>query len=196
MHWELPFASSSRWVSYSPPKIEIVPWCLSELDLSVPWVKVGGNYVQSHPNTCNCIVDLRLTPQLKGEKENWESNIGKQSQYLTNDHPNAARLSDLVQRLQIHQPVLLCRFQPPPTVIIVTAYTPPPPAATKYALTKIWHNCRCCFMAAVTPKSISFCKKNNLDIREHLGSPLVSYIAPELSRGCVPSIQSADTRLG
>ena len=76
-------------------------------DLPAPGVKVSGNSMQSHPNTCNCILDLRLTPKLKGKKEKGASNIGKQSQYCTVDHTDAARLSHLVNRLQIPQLVLL-----------------------------------------------------------------------------------------
>ena len=46
------------------------------------------------------------------EKE--ASDIGKQAQYLTDNHPATARLSHLVHRLQNLQPVLLRRSPPPP----------------------------------------------------------------------------------
>ena len=67
------------------------------------------------PNTCNRIVDLRLTPQLKGKKEKGSCNIGKQAQYIIDGHPYASRLSYLVHCLQIPQISLLCRSPPPPS---------------------------------------------------------------------------------
>ena len=128
----------------SNPIIEIVPWCLTELDLTLPRVKVGGNSVQFHPNTCNRIVDLRLTPKTMRGKENGSSNIGKQEQYITDDHPDSARFYHLVHHLLIPQLSssavlhhLHCQHC----------------NSTKTILPRIWHNCCCCFMSAVTPKS-------------------------------------------
>ena len=109
-----PISTSSRWVSYSPPKIELVPRCLTELDLPSPVVKVGGNSVQSHSNNCNHIVDLRLTPPLKGDKGKGEINIVKQAQYLTNNHPTADCFSQIFHHLQIPQLLFLRRYPPPP----------------------------------------------------------------------------------
>ena len=97
------------------PKIDLVPWCLTELDLSVPGENVGANLVRSHPNTCNHIVDLRLNPKLKGEKEKGARNIGKQAQYLTNDHTYTACFYHIFHHLRISQLVLLHRYPPPPS---------------------------------------------------------------------------------
>ena len=82
----------------SPPQIELVPWCLTELELPLPGVTGGGNSMQIHPNTCNRIVYFHLTPKLMGEKGKEASNIGKQSQYLTDDHPGAACFSTLAYK--------------------------------------------------------------------------------------------------
>ena len=44
-------------------------------------------------------VNLQLNPTHKGKKKRGEINIGKQAQYLTNDHPAAACFSHLVYHL-------------------------------------------------------------------------------------------------
>ena len=46
---------------FTPQNWACSPWCLTELDLTLPVVNFGGNSVQIHPNTCNHIF---LVPRL------------------------------------------------------------------------------------------------------------------------------------
>ena len=57
---------------------------------------------------------MLLTPPYKWKDEKGASNIGKQAQYLTNDHPPDACFSHLVHRLRIPQHVLLHHSPLPP----------------------------------------------------------------------------------
>ena len=69
-------------------------------------------------------VNLRLIPPHKEKKKRGEGNIGKQEQYVTDDHPSVAHFSHLVPP----PPNTLTRTPSPfPTTSVFSIVTPYPP---------------------------------------------------------------------
>ena len=112
-------------------------------------------YFQALVSPFACFVDLRLNPPHKKKNEKRVINLGKQAQYLTNDHPAAARFSHLVHCLRIPQLVLI-RHSPPTPLSALWHCRRTPLVATKSATSQIRHNQLCCFIADVAPKSWFF----------------------------------------